>query len=126
MRLAATAGVATSTVTFDMTFSSKGAVTDSTLNSIKNSLATLLQTYKLSVLPSDISLSIKTTLIRTPWTNVVTSIKTSPAGVDAIRNAFTFNNSAKLISDLNSQLVNDAILVTLSGVSELVCEGCGK
>ena len=57
-----TAGPTTTTtacaVTFEMTFISTGAITDSTLNAIKNSFATSLQSNMYPVSPSDISLSI--------------------------------------------------------------------
>ena len=104
-----------------MTFSSTGAITDSTLNAIKNSLAKALQSNMYPVSPSDISLSIKTTLIRSQQTTVVAEIKMTPDDAMDLIDDF-----GTILSDLNTQLVNDAILVTLDNTSQPVSVGCGK
>ena len=104
-----------------MTFSSTGAITDSTLNAIKNSFAKSLQSNMYPVSPSDISLSIKTTLIRSQQTTVVAEIKMTPDDAMDLIDDF-----GTILSDLNTQLVNDAILVTLDNTSQPVSVGCGK
>ena len=90
--MAAPTTAAPSIVTVEITFN--GEVTESQLDSIKNSLATTL-----NVSPSDISLTIKTTLIRETTTIVVAEIETtSPeqaSGVSDSLEADSFENNFK-------------------------------
>ena len=97
-----------SIVTVELSFN--GGVTDSQLDSIKNSLAATL-----NVSPPDISLTIKTTLIRETTTIVVAKIETmSPeqaSGVSDSLEADSFKNN------FNAELDKSGSTVDLDSVS---------
>ena len=105
--MAATTTAAPSIVTVEITFN--GEVTESQLDSIKSSLAATL-----NVSPSDISLTIKTTLIRETSTIVVAEIATSAEEAGDISDSI---EASSFETNFKAQLSMSGVGVDLNSVS---------
>ena len=86
-----------------MTFS--GAVTESNFDAIKTAIAKVL-----GISPSDISLSIKTTLKRQGGTTLEVKIQTTADGAAAIQVKIT---SSAFITEVNIELTPTGLMITI-------------
>ena len=100
------------TVTIDMTFS--GTVAESDFDAIKTAIASSLA----GVSPSDIGLSIKTTIKRQGGTTLEVKIQTTTDSASGIQNKV---NSSSFVTEVNVQLTSAGLQIMVTSVS-----GCVK
>ena len=97
-----------------MTFS--GTVAESDFDSIKTAIANSLT----GISPSDIALSIKTTLKRQGGTTLEVRIQTNTQNPDAVSGIQNEINSSSFITEINIQLTSAGLQIMVTSVSGCV------